>query len=274
MQKSTVLRIATALITLAVASGYAGAQVSATSAGSYSTPATTSIAEKVEVEGTLEVRVEDYEHYSKTRYFLNVPGGRITLHFTRNPPTNFLTGAHVRVSGTQQPDNSLMLASGSTSVQTLSAPVSGAKAVTPSGSSSTAPLPNTFGAQSTLVMLVNFQDAPSNRPYTVASAQSVVFGTGSAFFLENSYQQTWLTGQVVGWFTIPLSSTSCDTTSIASYADSAASAAGVNLSAYAHHVYAFPQNNNCGWGACRSSAEALRRAGSTAQIVAPVWMCI
>jgi M6 family metalloprotease-like protein len=247
MQKSSVLRIATALITLVVASGYGRAQVSATSAGGYSTLATTSIAEKMEVEGTLEVRVEDYERYSKTRYFLNAPGGRIPLHFNRNPPTNFLSGAQVRVSGTQRPDNSLMLESGSTSVQTLSAPVSGAKAVTPSGSPSAAPLPNTFGAQSTLVMLVNFQDAPGNQPYTVASAQSVVFGTGSAFFLENSYQQTWLTGQVVGWFTVPLSSTSCNTTSIASYADAAASAAGVNLSAYAHHVYAFPQNNACGW---------------------------
>jgi len=141
MQKSSVLRIATALITLVVASGYARAQVSATSAGGYSTSATTSIAEKVEVEGTLEVRVYDYQHYSKTRYFLNTPEGRIPLHFAKNPPTHILTGAHVRVIGTRQPDSSLTLASGSASVKSA-----------PTTKSPTGPLPNTLGAQSTLAM--------------------------------------------------------------------------------------------------------------------------
>ena len=29
---------------------------------------------------------------------MNAPGGRIPLHFNRNPPTNFLSGAQVRVS--------------------------------------------------------------------------------------------------------------------------------------------------------------------------------
>jgi M6 family metalloprotease-like protein len=99
-----------------------------------------------------------------------------------------------------------------------------------------------------LVILVNFQDAPTNQPYTVAAAQNLVFGTVSNFFLENSYQQTWLTGDVVGWYTIPLSSTTCNLTSIASSAQTAASAAGINLSAYSHYVYAFPQNSACGFG--------------------------
>jgi hypothetical protein len=236
MQKFSSLRIGTALIALIVASGYAQAQISAPSADGYSTPVTTSIAENVEVDGTLEVRVEDYEHYSKTRYFLNAPEGRVPLHFAKNPPTNFLTGTQVRVSGTWQSDSSLMLESGSTSVTTKST------------TTSTAPLPNTLGAQSTLVILVNFEDAPTNQPYTVANAQSAVFGTSSSFFLENSYQQTWLTGNVVGWFTIPVSSTAaCNTSSIASYAKSAASAAGVNLAAYTRYVYAFPYNIPCGW---------------------------
>jgi hypothetical protein len=70
----------------------------------------------------------------------------------------------------------------------------------------------------------------------------VVFGTISNFFLESSYNQTWLTGDVVGWFTIALSSTVCDVNTLASQAQSAASAAGTDLSAYTHYVYAFPQN--------------------------------
>ena len=115
----------------------------------------------------------------------------------------------------------------STSVQTQSHTASGSRPPKGSGPPppSAIPLPNTFGAQSTVIILVNFQDNPTYQPFTVADAQSVVFGTGSSFFLENSYQQTWLTGNVVGWFTIPVSSTNCDTSSIAAYAQSAASAA-------------------------------------------------
>jgi hypothetical protein len=192
---------------------------------------------QVELAGELEILHQDFQHSGTYLYFLKQTGGaRIRLHFGRQPPTNLLTGVRLRVRGIRQADGSLMLASGGSGITQTSGT-----------SSSSTPLPNTFGAQSTLVILVNFQDAPANQPYTVADAQNVVFGTASSFLLENSYHQTWLTGQVVGWYTIATSSTTCDTTSIASYAQSAAVAAGVNLSAYTHYVYAFPQNNNCGW---------------------------
>jgi len=45
--------------------------------------------------------------------------------------------------------------------------------------------PFTFGGQRILLMLVNFQDAPT-QPYTPASAHDLVFGSTSAFFIENS----------------------------------------------------------------------------------------
>jgi M6 family metalloprotease-like protein len=191
---------------------------------------------QVEAEGQLVIFHQDFAHSGRYLYFLDTPQGRLSLRFVKNPPTHLLTGSRVRVRGSLQPDGSLILASG------------GANSVTTTTStSSTAPLPNTLGAQPTLVILVNFQDAPANQPYTVADAQSMVFSTTSSYFLENSYQQTWLTGDVFGWYTIPVSSTTCDSSTIASYAQSAASAAGVNLSAYTHYVYAFPQNNACGW---------------------------
>src|SRR6202040_3472202 len=66
------------------------------------------------------------------------------------------------------------------------------------------------------------------------------------FDLENSYGQTWLTGDVFGWYTIALSSTVCDYSTLATQAKSAAAAAGVNLSNYPRHVIAFP-DNACGW---------------------------
>jgi NPCBM-associated, NEW3 domain of alpha-galactosidase/Gametolysin peptidase M11 len=103
---------------------------------------------------------------------------------------------------------------------------------------------NTLGEQQTLVMMVNFQDKVS-QPWTVDQVRSV-FGTVSNFFLENSYNQTWLNTKVVGWYTLPVSSTTCDTAAIASYAKSAATGAGVNLSAYSHYVYVFP-TISCNW---------------------------
>lgn len=206
-------------------------------------------AKKVVLEGEIEVQVEDYPDFSRTLFFLRTADGRVPVNFARNPPTNLQTGMHVRLSGTRS-GSALTFASVRTSVQASSRGAVSANAAKRSGpgpSSPATPLPNTFGAQSTVVILVNFQDDPSNEPYSISAVQSAVFGTGSSFFLENSYQQTWLTGNVAGWFTIPVSSTACDTSSIASYAQSAALAAGVNLSAYNHYVYAFPQNNNCGW---------------------------
>lgn len=208
-----------------------GLSTSAFAAGPLTAPG------QLEAEGQLLIMHQDFKHSGRYLYFLDTPQRRVSLHFAKNPPTHLLTGDYVRVRGTQQSDGSLLLASGGSN---------NVKSTTPSSGSSI-PLPNTIGAQSTLVILVNFQDAPNNQPYTTADAQNVTFGNASSFFQENSYQQTWLTGDVAGWFTIPLSSTSCDTSSIASYAQSAATAAGVNLSSYAHYLYAFPQNNNCGW---------------------------
>jgi hypothetical protein len=70
--------------------------------------------------------------------------------------------------------------------------------------------PNTFGVQQTLVILSNFQDNKT-KPYTVASAQTVTFGQTNTYYLENTYQQTSLSGTVVGWYTLPSNSTICDT---------------------------------------------------------------
>lgn len=109
-------------------------------------------------------------------------------------------------------------------------------------------LSNTLGAQKTLVILVNFSDAPTSQPFTVATAQSVVFTTTSNFDLETSYQQTSLTGTVAGWFTIASTTTACDYSTIASQAKQAATNAGYVLSNYNRYVYAFPTNGCSWWG--------------------------
>jgi len=187
----------------------------------------------VEVEGILEHLHEDFPTGSRDHYFLESTNGeRLSIRFATTPPQHLLTGTRIRVRGSRS-GQTLWLDSGSTSVQTVSA-------------SSTTVLPNTLGAQRTLVILANFQDTPTEQPWTLDDVQSFVFGTTSNFLLEGSYQQTWLNGDVVGWYTVPVNSTVCDP-AFTRYADSAATAAGVNLSGYAHVVYVTPYNSGCGF---------------------------
>lgn len=213
------------------------------------------------MEGELQLLHVDYKDPSQSHYVYLLStdtGEHYSLHFAKHEP-DIQSGSRVRINGVAlygikardagETDGAVALNDGDSSLQFLEA--GGSKTTTSSTSTTTASLPNTLGAQKTLVILVNFSDN-ATQPYTPATAQSVVFGTVSNFFLDNSYQQMWLTGDVVGWFTIASSSTVCDTNTIATQAQAAASAAGVNLTAYAHQVYAFPQNNSCGWAGLSS----------------------
>ncbi|HET7873904.1 MAG TPA: NEW3 domain-containing protein [Methylomirabilota bacterium] len=185
------------------------------------------VEQEVKLDGELEVLHEDWANTSRYRYFLKTPAGeRLSLHFAKEAP-QLQTGARVRVRGVRL-DGAVAAESGSTSVQSLAAAA-----------------PNTFGAQKTLVMLVNFQDNTS-QPYTPSYAQGVVFTTTSSFFGENSSGQTWLTGNVAGWFTLPMSSAGCNYSQIATLAQQAAAAAGYNLANYNRYVYGFP-SIGCGW---------------------------
>jgi gametolysin peptidase M11/alpha-galactosidase-like protein len=182
----------------------------------------------VQLEGELEVVYEDHAGGARLRQFLQTATERLELQFAGNPPT-LLTGTRVRVRGVRQ-NNTLALTSDPTSVQTLALPTV-----------------NTFGEQRTIVILFNFQDNAAT-PYTTAAAQSVTFDATSKYYLENSYQQTWLSGDVFGWYTIAAKSTTCDTTTWANLADQAAATlGGANLAAYTRRIYGFPQTSACGW---------------------------
>ena len=182
-----------------------------------------------EVEGELEVLHEDWQSGSRYRYFLHSNSGRFSLQFTGDEPTHLASGARIRARGTRF-GTTLALAGGGNSVQTVSA----------------APAQSTFGEQRTLVMLVNFADNPA-QPWSSDQVNQAIFGTMSAFITENSYGATWVTGDVTDWMTIALSSSVCDTTSLASQAQQAAKAAGWVPSNYQRLIYAFP-HNMCGFG--------------------------
>jgi hypothetical protein len=181
---------------------------------------------EVELEGTVEVLHEDRDVGSRYVYFLQTATERLELLFASDPPA-LESGDRIRAKGLRT-NGVLALTSGS-STTTLS---SGLK--------------NTFGVQKTLVILVNFQNDPKE-PYTVSSATGVM-DTTSNHYLEGSYQQTSLDGTVVGWYTIEYSSNNCDYNKIASFAEQAAAANGVDVSSYPRRVYAFPKNACTWWG--------------------------
>ena len=187
-----------------------------------------------EIEGQLQILYEDSDAGSRLLFGLKTASERLSLQFAGEAPTHLLTGAKVRVRGVRF-GNLLALGGGNGKKK------GNIDEVTPP------PPLSIIGERRVLMILVNFQDKP-DQPYSVAEAENILFGTTGDFVMENSYQQTWLSGDVAGWYTIPLSSTGCDYVSIASFAQAAASAAGYDLSAYHHYVYAFPQNGCGGFG--------------------------
>jgi hypothetical protein len=186
------------------------------------------VEEHVEIDGEAEVRYEDGDRSSRLRRFVHADAELLEVHFAVEPD-GFATGARVHVRGVRL-DGELAADGGSAIIQQV-----------------TTALPYTFGEQRVLMILVNFQDRPTLQPYSAATASNVLFGTVSNFDRENSQDQTWLTGDVAGWFTIPVNSTVCDTTGIWTHAQQAAQAAGFNLALYGRFVYAFPSTGACSW---------------------------
>ncbi len=204
-----------------------------------------------EIEGTVEVfHVDGIDgmgpqhekvHEKKSQFLYNLTdtnGKKVAVYFGEKAPA-LTTGDHVRIKGVRIDDTFAAL--GESQVSLL-------------GSTPTV-LANTTGQLKTLVILVNFSDAPSSQPFTQAEAQTAM-KTTSDFDFENSYGQTSLlattpvgnAADVTGWHTIPLQSSVCDYAAIRTYAKQEATKAGYSLSNYSRFVYAFPQNTCSWWG--------------------------
>jgi hypothetical protein len=187
----------------------------------------------VTMEGTLEFRHSDDFRDRTARYYYSLRQGdrRIRLEFGRFR-RDLRNGARLRVRGT--------LVGSRLSVEHLRHlhrdPVRTFAATGP-------------GPRRVAVLLVNFSNDPS-QPYTPAQAASTVF-TGptsvNSYFQEESFGATSLSGDVFGWYTLPVSNAGCAIDLWTQAANAAASAAGVNLGNYQHIVYAFPSASSCGW---------------------------
>jgi hypothetical protein len=113
-----------------------------------------------------------------------------------------------------------------------------------------------LGGHKTAVIAFNFVNAPTNQPWTPAQIKSKIFTASdstNAFFKEETYNQLWLTGKtdpsgdVFGWYTLPVAPTTCDYSTWASLARTAAAAGGFNAAGYQHVMYVFPSQPACSW---------------------------
>jgi hypothetical protein len=98
------------------------------------------------------------------------------------------------------------------------------------------------GEQRQLLMLFNFQDQPSNKPWTAAYIQDLLFNQVNQYYQQVSYGQTWVTGDMVGWYTIPVNSTDCSANRTQA-AEDGARALGYNPDNYSHKIYIYPSTS-------------------------------
>ena len=101
-------------------------------------------------------------------------------------------------------------------------------------------IPPATGDHRTLVALVNFADLPQ-QPFTTAQVQQV-FQASAAFFTEASYDKTSVFGDIVGWFTLPISNICSDFRifNVQDATDNVLRHSGFNPDDYAHVSYIFP----------------------------------
>ena len=168
-------------------------------------------------------------------------GQRYTLHIAGVPP-HLLSGSTVALSGVAF-DTEVVLADGDPSVTT-----SGLRIL------ASAP-PEAKGEQRTIVLLVSFEDVPlpsSDWYLDSGEASSEIFGAGTrsvdTYYRETSFQQTWLSGRVVGWYKLPTSDDSrhCRSDGMMQAAIQAADP-DVYFPEYDHIVLIFPEDL-CPWG--------------------------
>lgn len=200
------------------------------------------VEQRVAITGTLRKQIR-HGAEGTTRDYAIIDGHNVAHPvFFAEPPMSDV-GGRVQVRGLQLPGVGVVADAGNQGLAYL-APDSDEREQTSSGT--IGEVVNPLGAQQTLVMLVNFQDTATSTPFSLAEAHAAVFGTVGDYLIEASYGRTWLTGEVYGWYTLPIAS-SCNTTQIQEAADAEASAAGLDLSTYGRLIYVIKGSASCVW---------------------------
>lgn len=204
------------------------------------------------IEGILEIReAVSLDGKETTQYVLQQNNKIYYLDFMDKPSEKLKTDAKIRVTKgylLHVNNHEEHIVVSSEDIQILNTP---------------AVLPLSFGPQTTLAILVNFSDQPTNRPWTTDAVKNTIFTNINNYYYEASYHQTTIAGQLAGWFVINVPSTaSCNTLtdSIPTLANQAATAAGIDISQYRRRVYVFPRTTSCSWAGLGTVGGTTTRA--------------
>ena len=184
--------------------------------------------------GRLILLVEDLPDTAAHLYFIESDTGRLPLRIDEEVDAR-LIGHRVEAAGRRALENGhpvFRAESASHIVLAADDPT-----VTASATTSVQPV---AGAQRTLVMMVNYSNAPIE-PWTSADAHALVFDTANAFVQENSYGNAWLTGDVAGWITVDQTNDTCNLHGAGEKADEWARSNGMNPDTYDRLIYLFAE---------------------------------
>lgn len=107
---------------------------------------------------------------------------------------------------------------------------------------------STTGNKRIAVIMFNFSN-DNSQPFTKESIEQAVFTSSNSvsnYYLENSYNQLFLSGDVYGWYTVPSTNEKCDYFNWDDEAISLAVEDGVNFSNYNYRIFIFPHVPSCG----------------------------
>ncbi|TVP16016.1 Ig-like domain-containing protein [Shewanella sp. KCT] len=220
------------------------------------------LAQKKAISGELEMVYEDFGEAgeNRLRHFLITDNEHVELHLPDNTKAKFLkSGMALSVKGwlfnsdaTQK--KALVLNHEPEAIQYQTS--NGTSSVSSTGTTSEL---NTIGEQKSLVLLINFQDNANEKPWSIDEVRTMIFERVSDYYREASYGKTWLSGDVQGYFTLPINAT-CDSWDIYTNAQQQAENNGINTDAYDRIIYLFPKNNSCSWTGMGTLGGAQSRA--------------
>lgn len=116
------------------------------------------------------------------------------------------------------------------------------------GSQLVSPVVDPIGEQKLLVMMVNFLDDQGNKPFTYEQVHQYIFGPGISLdthLRENSYGKTWLSGDIIGWYTLNIDATQHVCPREPAPYLSLAQQQGIQTSAYTRLIVITAPRNNC-----------------------------
>lgn len=194
--------------------------------------------EEVALEGKIKIfHFDDFDNQISWEDYLLTTADKkhYTLHFAGKQP-NILSHYKIKISGVKV-NKHVALKSADVEVLSGIEPAQGAT------------------MKKVGIILFNFQNDTS-QPYTQEQTREVTFtasNSANAFYQETSFNKVGIEGKLrvdgdaYGWYTIPHDNTSCDYSTWASAARTAAAADGFVTTGYDVIVYAFPQTSACGW---------------------------